>query len=222
MTRTVRHRMRRRLRRLARRAGGVTAPLSAAPEPIKIAAILSTSGPSAPLGVPEVERAEARRARGQRARRHRRPADPVRHRRRRREGRRRGAARDADDRAAVTSRSSAARAPTPAPPSRASPARANVLQVYTTPTESLWHTPRGVVKNVFQVNPRDQLEAIALLTFAKNRAASAKNDRDPARREPVRQRRRGDRDCRGEGARACRSSATRRIRGPRPISRRRS
>lgn len=50
----------------------------------------------------------------------------------------------------------------------------NVLQVYSTPTESLWRTPRGVAKNVFEVNPRDQLEAIALLTFAKTRLHAGK------------------------------------------------
>ena len=77
-------------------AGSVGA--SAAPEPIVVGVVISTSGPSAPLGVPQKKRVRDRRERRQRARRHRRPAVALRDRRRRSEARRCGAARATADR----------------------------------------------------------------------------------------------------------------------------
>jgi len=149
-------------------AGAAPAPLSAAPEPIKIAAILSTSGPSAPLGVPESNAAKlAEREVNAHGGINGRPIeiDVVDD----------GAKADVAAQLATQMIASGhvaifcgTRTDTSAAVARVTGA-SNVLQVYTTPTESLWRSPRGVVKNVFQVNPRDQLEAIALLTFAKSK-----------------------------------------------------
>jgi len=149
-------------------AGAAPAPLSAAPEPIKLAAILSTSGPSAPLGVPESNAVKlAEREINAHGGINGRPLqiDIVDD----------GAKADVAAQLATQMISSGhvaifcgTRTDTSAAVARVTGA-GNVLQVYTTPTESLWRTPRGVAKNVFQVNPRDQLEAIALLTFAKSR-----------------------------------------------------
>lgn len=149
-------------------AGATTAPSSAAPEPIKLAAILSTSGPSAPLGVPESNAVKlAEREINAHGGINGRPVqfDIVDD----------GAKADVAAQLATQMIASGhvaifcgTRTDTSAAVARVTSA-ANVLQVYTTPTESLWHTPRGVVKNVFQVNPRDQLEAISLLSFAKSR-----------------------------------------------------
>ncbi|HEY0615882.1 MAG TPA: ABC transporter substrate-binding protein [Candidatus Elarobacter sp.] len=149
-------------------AGAAPAPLSAAPEPIKLAAILSTSGPSAPLGVPESNAVKlAEREINAHGGINGRPVqiDVVDD----------GAKADVAAQLATQMIASGhvaifcgTRTDTSAAVARVTGA-ANVLQVYTTPTESLWRSPRGVVKNVFQVNPRDQLEAIALLTFAKSR-----------------------------------------------------
>jgi len=46
---------------------------------------------------------------------------------------------------------------------------ANALQFYMTPTAGVWQTRGGVAKTVFQATPRDALEAQALLNFAKGR-----------------------------------------------------
>jgi branched-chain amino acid transport system substrate-binding protein len=149
-------------------ANTAPAPLSAAPEPIKLAAILSTSGPSAPLGVPESNAVKlAERDINAHGGINGRPVqiDVVDD----------GAKADVAAQLATQMIASGhvaifcgTRTDTSAAVARVTGA-SNVLQVYTTPTESLWHTSRGVVKNVFQVNPRDQLEAIALLTFAKSK-----------------------------------------------------
>ena len=149
-------------------AGAVPAPLNAAPEPIKLAAILSTSGPSAPLGVPESNAVKlAEREINAHGGINGRPVqiDVVDD----------GAKADVAAQLATQMIASGhvaifcgTRTDTSAAAARVTSA-GNVLQVYTTPTESLWRSPRGVVKNVFQVNPRDQLEAIALLTFAKSK-----------------------------------------------------
>jgi branched-chain amino acid transport system substrate-binding protein len=154
-------------------AGATTAPSSAAPEPIKLAAIISTSGPSAPLGGPQQNAVKlAEREINAHGGINGRPiqvdiADD-------------GAKADVAAQLATQMIASGhvavfcgTRTDTSAAASRVTSA-ANVLQVYTTPTESLWRTPRGVVKTLFQVNPRDQLEAIALLTFAKSRLHAAK------------------------------------------------
>jgi branched-chain amino acid transport system substrate-binding protein len=149
-------------------AGATTAPSVAAPEPIKLAAILSTSGPSAPLGVPESNAVKlAEREINAHGGINGRPVqfDIVDD----------GAKADVAAQLATQMIASGhvaifcgTRTDTSAAVARVTSA-ANVLQVYTTPTESLWRTPRGVAKTVFQVNPRDQLEAISLLTFAKSR-----------------------------------------------------
>jgi branched-chain amino acid transport system substrate-binding protein len=149
-------------------AGAAPAPLSAAPEPIKIAAILSTSGPSAPLGVPESNAVKlAEREVNAHGGINGRPVqiDVVDD----------GAKADVAAQLATQMIASGhvaifcgTRTDTSAAVARVTGA-ANVLQVYSTPTASLWSSPRGVVKNVFQVNPRDQLEAVSLLTYAKSR-----------------------------------------------------
>ena len=149
-------------------AGATPAPSSAAPEPIKLAAILSTSGPSAPLGVPESNAVKlAEREINAHGGINGRPVqfDIVDD----------GAKADVAAQLATQMIASGhvaifcgTRTDTSAAVARVTSA-ANVLQVYSTPTESLWRSPRGVVKNVFQVNPRDQLEAVALLSFAKSR-----------------------------------------------------
>ena len=148
-------------------AGAASVPTSAAPEPIKLAAILSTSGPSAPLGVPESNAVKlAEREINAHGGINGRPIqfDIVDD----------GAKADVAAQLATQMIASGhvaifcgTRTDTSAAVARVTGA-GNVLQVYTTPTEGLWRTPRGVVKNVFQVNPRDQLEAISLLTFAKS------------------------------------------------------
>lgn len=149
-------------------AGSAAVPTSAAPEPIKLAAILSTSGPSAPLGVPESNAVKlAERELNAHGGINGRPVqfDVVDD----------GAKADVAAQLATQMIASGhvaifcgSRTDTSAAVARVT-SGANVLQVYSTPTESLWRTPRGVVKNVFQVNPRDQLEAVSLLSFAKSR-----------------------------------------------------
>lgn len=149
--------------------GSSALPTTAAPEPIKLAAILSTSGPSAPLGVPESNAVKlAEREVNAHGGINGRPIqfDIVDD----------GAKADVAAQLATQMIASGhvaifcgTRTDTSAAVARVTGA-ANVLQVYTTPTEALWHTPaHTVVKNLFQVNPRDQLEAIALLTFAKSK-----------------------------------------------------
>src|SRR6202790_701811 len=148
--------------------GSSTVPSTAAPEPLKLAAILSTSGPSAPLGVPESNAVKlAEREINAHGGVDGRPIhfDIVDD----------GAKADVAAQLATQMIASGhvaifcgTRTDTSVAVARVTGA-ANVLQVYTTPTESVWHTARGVVKNVFQVNPRDQLEAIALLSFARSR-----------------------------------------------------
>jgi len=149
------------------------APAAAAPEPIKIAVIVSTSGPSAPLGGPQanaVKLAEKSINAHGGVNGHPIQVDVVDD----------GAKADVAAQLATQMLSSGhvavfcgSRTDTSAAVARVTGA-ANVLQVYTTPTESLWRTPRGVAKTLFEVNPRDQLEAIALLTFAKSRLHASK------------------------------------------------
>ncbi|HEX3467714.1 MAG TPA: ABC transporter substrate-binding protein [Candidatus Elarobacter sp.] len=148
-------------------AGAGASPISAATDPIKIAAILSTSGPSAPLGVPESNAVKlAEREVNAHGGINGRPIqiDVVDD----------GAKADVAAQLATQMLASGhvaifcgTRTDTSAAVARVTGA-GNVLQTYTTPTEALWRSPRGIAKNVFEVNPRDQLEAIALLTFAKN------------------------------------------------------
>ncbi len=153
--------------------GAAAAPTAAAPEPIKVAAIISTSGPSAPLGGPQANAVKlAEKEINAHGGVNGRPiqVDVVDD----------GAKADVAAQLATQMVSSGhvaifcgTRTDTSGAAARVTTA-ANVLQVYSTPTESLWHSPRGVTKTLFQVNPRDQLEAIALLTFAKSRLHAAK------------------------------------------------
>jgi len=148
-------------------------PGVAAPEPIKVAAILSTSGPSAPLGQPQSNAVKlAEKDINAHGGINGRPLqiDIVDD----------GAKADVAAQLATQMISSGhvaifcgTRTDTSAAVARVT-SSGNVLQVYTTPTESLWRSPRGVTKTLFEVNPRDQLEAIALLTFAKTRLHATK------------------------------------------------
>lgn len=45
---------------------------------------------------------------------------------------------------------------------------AKVVEVYMNPTDSIWNTPRGVMKYLFESTPRNELEATKLLTYIKN------------------------------------------------------
>ena len=44
---------------------------------------------------------------------------------------------------------------------------AKVLQLYMTPTAQIWNTKSGVLKYLFEATPRNELEAKALLTYAR-------------------------------------------------------
>jgi len=44
---------------------------------------------------------------------------------------------------------------------------AKVLQLYMTPTAQIWNTKNGVLKYLFEATPRNELEAKALLTYAR-------------------------------------------------------
>jgi branched-chain amino acid transport system substrate-binding protein len=46
---------------------------------------------------------------------------------------------------------------------------AKVVQIYMTPTSQIWNTKNGIAKYVFEVTPRNELEAPKLLAFAKTR-----------------------------------------------------
>ena len=121
-------------------AGAGTMPTSAAPEPIKLAAILSTSGPSAPLGLPQVNAVKlAEKDINAHGGINGRPVqiDIVDD----------GAKADVAAQLATQMISSGhvaifcgTRTDTSAAVARVT-ASGNVLQVYTTPTESLWRTP---------------------------------------------------------------------------------
>jgi branched-chain amino acid transport system substrate-binding protein len=51
---------------------------------------------------------------------------------------------------------------------------AKVLQIYMTPTSQLWDAKTGVAKYVFEATPRNALEAVRLLSFAKNKLGTKK------------------------------------------------
>ena len=44
---------------------------------------------------------------------------------------------------------------------------AKVVEVYMNPTDSIWNTPRGVMKYLFESTPRNELEATKLLAYIK-------------------------------------------------------
>ena len=46
---------------------------------------------------------------------------------------------------------------------------ANVLQIFMTPAADIWDTPHGVVHNIFQTTPRNEVEIPALLDFAQGK-----------------------------------------------------
>ena len=148
-------------------AGNAAAGAAGGPE-IKIAAILSYSGPSAPLGLPQVNALKlAEKEINAHGGIDGRPVhfDIVDD----------GAKADVAQQLATQMLGSGhvalicgTRTDTSAACARVSGA-SDVVQLYTTPTEGLWRSKSGqVTKNLFQVNPRDQLEAQALLGFAKN------------------------------------------------------
>jgi branched-chain amino acid transport system substrate-binding protein len=51
---------------------------------------------------------------------------------------------------------------------------AKVVQLYMTPTQSVWNTKAGILPNVFEITPRNELEADRLLSFAKEKLAAKK------------------------------------------------
>jgi branched-chain amino acid transport system substrate-binding protein len=141
----------------------------AAPEPIRIGAILSYSGPSAPLGIPQVNALKLAEteinAHGGVAGRpiHFDIVDD-------------GAKPDVAAQLATQMVSSGVaaiicgtRVVTTDAAARVTSA-AGVLQVYLTPGAEAWHARDGsVVKNVFEAAARDQLEAQALLHYARTK-----------------------------------------------------
>ena len=51
---------------------------------------------------------------------------------------------------------------------------AKVLQIYMTPTSQLWDTKAGVANDLFEATPRNALEAVKLLSFAKAKLGTKK------------------------------------------------
>jgi branched-chain amino acid transport system substrate-binding protein len=51
---------------------------------------------------------------------------------------------------------------------------AKVVQIFMTPTQTIWNTKNGVAKYVFEATPRNELEATKLLNFAKAHFHSSK------------------------------------------------
>jgi branched-chain amino acid transport system substrate-binding protein len=51
---------------------------------------------------------------------------------------------------------------------------AKVLQIYMTPTSQLWDTKAGVAADLFEATPRNALEAVKLLSFAKAKLGTKK------------------------------------------------
>ncbi len=51
---------------------------------------------------------------------------------------------------------------------------AKVLQIYMTPTSQLWDAKAGVAKYLFEATPRNALEAVKLLSFAKTKLGTKK------------------------------------------------
>jgi branched-chain amino acid transport system substrate-binding protein len=50
----------------------------------------------------------------------------------------------------------------------------NVVQFYMTPTATIWNTKNGILKNVFETAPQNEVEALKLLTFAKSKLGAKK------------------------------------------------
>ena len=51
---------------------------------------------------------------------------------------------------------------------------ANTLQIYPTPTAVFWDSKTGVVKNIFETTPRNEVEAVALVNFAEKKFSAKK------------------------------------------------
>ena len=49
-----------------------------------------------------------------------------------------------------------------------------VLQIYMTPTQSIWNTPNGVAKYTFEITPRNELEAEFLTNYMKTKMGTKK------------------------------------------------
>lgn len=145
-----------------------TGGASAAPEPIMVGVVISTSGPSAPLGVPQknafaiVEKAiNAHGGVGGRPLHFEIVDDEAK-----------------PDVAAQLAQQligkgavaiiCGTRTATSAAATRVT-VGANVVQLFLTPTTELWKTPKGVAKTLFQVAAASDDEARAYVAFAKNK-----------------------------------------------------
>ncbi|HMD01835.1 MAG TPA: ABC transporter substrate-binding protein, partial [Candidatus Baltobacteraceae bacterium] len=51
---------------------------------------------------------------------------------------------------------------------------AKIVQLYPTPTSAIWNTKAGVAKYVFEVTPRNEIEAAKLLSFTKSKLGTKK------------------------------------------------
>jgi branched-chain amino acid transport system substrate-binding protein len=51
---------------------------------------------------------------------------------------------------------------------------ADLVQIYMTPTATIWNSKAGIVKDVFEATPRNELEAQRLLSFAKAKLSAKK------------------------------------------------
>ena len=51
---------------------------------------------------------------------------------------------------------------------------AKVVQLYPTPTSAVWNAKGGVAKYIFEVTPRNEIEATKLLSFTKGKLAAKK------------------------------------------------
>jgi branched-chain amino acid transport system substrate-binding protein len=51
---------------------------------------------------------------------------------------------------------------------------ANLVQIYMTPTATIWNAKAGILKHVFEATPRNELEAQRLLSFAKAKLGAKK------------------------------------------------
>ncbi len=51
---------------------------------------------------------------------------------------------------------------------------ADLVQIYMTPTATIWNSKAGILKHVFEATPRNELEAERLMTFAKSKLGAKK------------------------------------------------
>jgi branched-chain amino acid transport system substrate-binding protein len=154
---------------------GATAPkaLAAGPEPIAVGAILSITGPYAPLGEPErnalLLAEKDINARGGVAGR------PIHFIIEDDEGKADTAAQLATDLIGqnVALIIGGTLTPTSNAIARVAGA-AKVVQLYMTPTQSVWNTKTGILPYVFETAPRNEIEADRLISFAKEKFAAKK------------------------------------------------